>query len=415
MRLAHALLVPALACAVLAGAPAGPAAADDAAQSAPADVRPRPPRRGRPGRCPGPGAAIPAAAASTPGQPEDATPVPFQTGDVFEVDRLTALENYLPAFIWQERDRFFYEGMRLEIGPCFADYAPPAFFQAATEQGAGKARLDGEGGLVDYGAGLPFAPVGHRDGRPAGRASSGSGTCSSATRARASAGASGSPTSSAASGAPSRSPATCSRSSSRTARTWRRPRTSCQERARQRVGGGRALRDALRRARVRVAAVPERREPDVGAALRRSARLPAAVAARAAHERERRSRGSTCRASPSASCRTRAPDRRRRGDGGRRRRRAPRSAATAVHDPDQAQRLRGARVPARTSTSRRSSASTTCSRRSTCAIRCGRRRRTATSALGPLLRERPLGLPARARDRGDACATPPTRARTRAR
>jgi len=93
-----------------------------------------------------------------PGQPEDGTPLPFQPGDTFGLDRLAVLEKFLPAFLWQERDRFFFDGMRIEIGPCFRDYAPPAFYRHATAAGAGKARLDGEGGLVDYGAGLPFAP-----------------------------------------------------------------------------------------------------------------------------------------------------------------------------------------------------------------------------------------------------------------
>jgi hypothetical protein len=104
------------------------------------------------------GSCSPKGGRLSPGKPEDATPVPFQTGDVFEVDRLAVLQNYLPSFLWQERDRFFFEGMRLEIGPCFADYAPPAFFGEATERYAGKASLDDKGGLRDYAAGLPFAP-----------------------------------------------------------------------------------------------------------------------------------------------------------------------------------------------------------------------------------------------------------------
>jgi hypothetical protein len=109
---------------------------------------------------PEPGSCNPKGGRVAPGQaPEDAAPVPFKTGDVFEIDRLGVLENYLPAFLWQERERFFYEGMRLEIGPCFRDYSPPAFFREATEAGAGRAKLDEAGGLRDYGAGLPFAPA----------------------------------------------------------------------------------------------------------------------------------------------------------------------------------------------------------------------------------------------------------------
>ncbi|MGI9432641.1 MAG: hypothetical protein ACR2PQ_10525, partial [Myxococcota bacterium] len=89
---------------------------------------------------------------------EDDSGVPFETGDAFEMDRLNVLRNYLPEFLWQERERFFYEGMRLEIGPCFRDYSAPDFYQQATAAGAGKARLDENRGLVDYGAGMPFAP-----------------------------------------------------------------------------------------------------------------------------------------------------------------------------------------------------------------------------------------------------------------
>jgi len=90
---------------------------------------------------------------------EDVTAVPFETGDTFEMGRLQILRDYLPEFLWQERERFFYEGMRLEIGPCFRDYSAPAFFQDATEQNVGKARIDENRGLVDYGAGLPFRPA----------------------------------------------------------------------------------------------------------------------------------------------------------------------------------------------------------------------------------------------------------------
>lgn len=134
---------------------AGPAAADDAAQAAGGAAAPQ-----SHWALPAAGICNPAGGRLSPGAPEDASPTPFQTGDVFAVDRLDLLEDYLPAFLWQERERFFYEGMRLEIGPCFADYAPPAFFQEATRANAGTARLGADGGLEDYAAGLPFEPAG---------------------------------------------------------------------------------------------------------------------------------------------------------------------------------------------------------------------------------------------------------------
>ena len=89
---------------------------------------------------------------------EDASaPVPFQTGDSFEIGRLEVLRRFVPKELWQYRDRFFYEGMRLEIGPCFRDYGAPAFYHEATEKLRGQAKLDG-GGLTGYLAGQPFPP-----------------------------------------------------------------------------------------------------------------------------------------------------------------------------------------------------------------------------------------------------------------
>ncbi len=93
-----------------------------------------------------------------PGSTEDAAPLPFQPGDVFGMDRLAVLEDYIPGFIWENRERFFFEGMRLEIGPCFRDYGPPAFFAEATESFKGSAKLLDNDGLESYVAGLPFSP-----------------------------------------------------------------------------------------------------------------------------------------------------------------------------------------------------------------------------------------------------------------
>jgi len=90
---------------------------------------------------------------------EDAPPIPFAPGDVIDFGAAEVLKSYLPAELWNQRDQFFFEGMRLEIGPCFRDYSPPAFFDEATRAFAGQARLDPEGGLEGYTAGLPFPPA----------------------------------------------------------------------------------------------------------------------------------------------------------------------------------------------------------------------------------------------------------------
>jgi hypothetical protein len=89
----------------------------------------------------------------------DVRAVPFAPGDSVGLDQLEVLQNFLPPALWENRETFFYEGMQLVIGPCYADYGPPAFYSAATEQHAGQARLGTEGGLEDYTAGLPFAPA----------------------------------------------------------------------------------------------------------------------------------------------------------------------------------------------------------------------------------------------------------------
>jgi len=103
-----------------------------------------------PGSC----ARTPAA----PGASADASAAPFQSGDVFELARLEQLRDYLPPFLWGHRDRFFFEGMRLEIGRCHADYGAPDFYREATARYAGEPRLDAEGGLERYSAGQPFPP-----------------------------------------------------------------------------------------------------------------------------------------------------------------------------------------------------------------------------------------------------------------
>ena len=73
--------------------------------------------------------------------PEDAPAVTLEAGDTFAVNQLETLRSFLPPALWAYRDRFFYEGMRLEIGACFADCSVPDFFQQATTANAGKATL----------------------------------------------------------------------------------------------------------------------------------------------------------------------------------------------------------------------------------------------------------------------------------
>ena len=92
------------------------------------------------------------------GEAEDAgTMVPqFREGDVISLDAIDKIRPYLPEEFWDNRDMFFYEGMKLEIGPTNADYSPAVEYAAATERFKGQARIGPDSSLENYTAGQPF-------------------------------------------------------------------------------------------------------------------------------------------------------------------------------------------------------------------------------------------------------------------
>jgi hypothetical protein len=100
--------------------------------------------------------ACPIIAGASAGDMEDAAGVPLREGTAIEIGDLPLLQRLLPPEIWRYRGAFFYEGMLLEIGPCFRRYPAGAWYEAATTAHAGKARLDDEGNLREHEAGLPF-------------------------------------------------------------------------------------------------------------------------------------------------------------------------------------------------------------------------------------------------------------------
>ncbi len=90
-------------------------------------------------------------------QAEDAIGAPsFKQGDVITLDKVDSLKNFLPPEFWANRDFFFYEGMKLEIGPFFADYSPADAYKAATQKFAGKSKIGPDASLESYTAGQPF-------------------------------------------------------------------------------------------------------------------------------------------------------------------------------------------------------------------------------------------------------------------
>jgi hypothetical protein len=89
---------------------------------------------------------------------EDAIAIAIKPGMVLTLEDLMLLRKLIPAEIWLNREVFFHEGMRLEIGPCHRRYPVPAFYQSVSDQFAGQARIDKQGNLENYTAGRPFDP-----------------------------------------------------------------------------------------------------------------------------------------------------------------------------------------------------------------------------------------------------------------
>jgi hypothetical protein len=92
------------------------------------------------------------------GPAEDAVSFRLREGMLLHFADMLLLGSLLPAEVWRNRDAFFHDGMRMEIGPCHRRYASADFFEQATARFAGQARLDAEGNLSGHVAGLPFPP-----------------------------------------------------------------------------------------------------------------------------------------------------------------------------------------------------------------------------------------------------------------
>ena len=83
----------------------------------------------------------------------------FKEGDVISFDKIDSLKNFLPAEFWANRDFFFFEGMKMEIGPAFADYSPPPEWNAASEEFKGQAKIGPDESLENYTTGWAFDPA----------------------------------------------------------------------------------------------------------------------------------------------------------------------------------------------------------------------------------------------------------------
>src|SRR5262245_8765282 len=97
-----------------------------------------------------------AAPSASPAEEPSAAAPAFREGDVLTLEQIDRLRPFLPPEFWANRDFFFYEGMRLEIGPAFRDYTPAEAYVAATRRYAGRSKLGPESSLEGYVAGQPF-------------------------------------------------------------------------------------------------------------------------------------------------------------------------------------------------------------------------------------------------------------------
>jgi hypothetical protein len=87
---------------------------------------------------------------------QDAAGPTFKSGDVIGFEQLDSIQRYVPKEFWDNRDFFFYEGMKLTIGALHADYSPAEAYQAATKANAGKAQIGAEGSMSGHVSGQPF-------------------------------------------------------------------------------------------------------------------------------------------------------------------------------------------------------------------------------------------------------------------
>jgi Protein of unknown function (DUF1329) len=80
----------------------------------------------------------------------------FKEGDVISMDKIESIKPFLPPEFWNNRDFFFYDGMKMEIGPFYRDYTPAKEYVDATKANKGKAKIGPDESLEGHIAGQPF-------------------------------------------------------------------------------------------------------------------------------------------------------------------------------------------------------------------------------------------------------------------
>ena len=80
----------------------------------------------------------------------------FKEGDTITMDNVESIKPYLPPEFWNNRDFFFYDGMKMQIGPAFRDYSPAKEYVEATNKFKGQPKIGPDDSLENYTAGQPF-------------------------------------------------------------------------------------------------------------------------------------------------------------------------------------------------------------------------------------------------------------------
>ncbi len=87
---------------------------------------------------------------------EDAEPALFAEGEVVGFDRVAALRPFLPEELWPHRQFFFFEEMKLEIGPTNRIYPVAEAYKIKSDEFRGATQIGPGGSLEGYQAGRAF-------------------------------------------------------------------------------------------------------------------------------------------------------------------------------------------------------------------------------------------------------------------
>ena len=84
---------------------------------------------------------------------------PFKKVQVIGFEQLGLIEDYLPAPFWENREFFFFEGMKLEVGEFYKKYPVSEGRKTANDKFGGQAKLGRDHSLEGLTMGKPFPEI----------------------------------------------------------------------------------------------------------------------------------------------------------------------------------------------------------------------------------------------------------------